>query len=482
MFELSLGDFREYSNLYLKSSIDEDLKKCKTIYTELDNYRNDLINLKNNLESQLNTFFDAKNIEEIESISKKYGYIFETNFNIDTFFSSFGEEANYYNEFVKVYDKEKSKYIVKEFIIQQDKNITELTSKKNEIYSKNPQVLNNLSESSEIPNKELIYNLENNYNLSNEKYNIEYKVLVKQYLKNNADRFKDSVDFRELCEEILPSEIFSEIITLEKEVIDKIDKYLKDINLKNKRLNNRKLQKLASIIEEVGFEVSEQRNNIRIIKNFLNSDDKKISGGHIVSLEDENEDSFSPDWMKVFIENINKDFDLGQENSLFDSEKGITNDLERFPSLKEKLLEAFYRSGGSRSLKPSIEDLLNPKSYYTVKYSIKTSLGKKNDGSTSQTYAAISLLCIAKLSLLNKHSKNNHAEAIRFMAIDEAEGLGSNFDLLYNIALANDYQILSLSINPNKIDAERQNIYLLINSLEDEKVNYEPIPIFGLTN
>jgi hypothetical protein len=68
------------------------------------------------------------------------------------------------------------------------------------------------------------------------------------------------------------------------------------------------------------------------------------------------------------------------------------------------------------------------------------------------------------------------------MAIDEAEGLGSNFDMLYEIALANDYQILSLSINPNKIDAERQNIYLLHNSLEDEKVNYDPIPIFGLIN
>ncbi len=54
--------------------------------------------------------------------------------------------------------------------------------------------------------------------------------------------------------------------------------------------------------------------------------------------------------------------------------------------------------------------------------------------------------------------------------------------MLYKIALANDYQILSLSISPNKIDAEKQNIYLLHNSLEDEKVNYEPVPIFGLTS
>ncbi len=69
------------------------------------------------------------------------------------------------------------------------------------------------------------------------------------------------------------------------------------------------------------------------------------------------------------------------------------------------------------------------------------------------------------------------------MPIDEAEGLGSNFDMLYDIAKANNYQLLSLSIEPNKVDAKNQNIYLLHNNLEEEdKVNYEPIPVFGSQN
>lgn len=312
-------------------------------------------------------------------------------------------------------------------------------------------------------------------------YDLEYNLLVRQHLKNNVNRFENTGDFQSLCEEILPSEILNDITILEKEVIEKIGKYLKGINLKNRRLNSRKLQKLAVIVEEVSNEVSDQRNDIRLINNFLNSGDKEITGGHIVSLEDFSEDSFSSGWMNAFTDSITKDFELGLDDSLFESEKGISNDLERFPSLKEKLLEAFYRSGGSRNLKPKIEELLNPKSYYNVKFSIKTSQGKKNDGSTSQAYAAIALLCIAKLSLLNKQSKNKFIESIRFMAIDEAEGLGSNFDMLYKIAQANDYQLLSLSINPNKIDIEKQNIYLLHNSREDEKVNYDPIPIFGST-
>ncbi|NHQ68727.1 DNA repair protein Rad50, partial [Elizabethkingia miricola] len=339
----------------------------------------------------------------------------------------------------------------------------------------------NISDSEEL-NTQIIEELKENYNFANNAYHVEYKLIIRQYLKNNVSRFENTGDFQSLCEEILPPEILNDINILEKEVIEKIGKYLKDINLKNKRLNNRKLQKLAAIVEEVSNEVSEQRNNIRLINNFLNSDDKEITGGHLVSIEDSNQDSFSSGWMDTFTDNITKDFELGLNDSLFESEKGISNDLERFPSLKEKLLQAFYRSGGSRNLKPKIEELLNPKSYYNVKFSIKTSQGKKNDGSTSQAYAAISLLCIAKLSLLNKQSKNKFVEAIRFMAIDEAEGLGSNFDMLYNIARANDYQLLSLSINPNKIDIEGQNIYLLHNSKEDEKVNYTPIPIFGSMN
>lgn len=482
MYETSLENFNEYSSLYTQNSIEDEFQSSKTVYNKLDIYRNSLNTLQENLEREATAFFETQADQRIEDIKSEYDLTSEPDFNKETFLSSLEETDDYYKAFQKLYNQEKSKYLEIQNILQLHEQIKDLISKKNKVYSENTEIINNTSVLLEEVNGQLIEKLEADYESANRKYIVEYNVLVRQYLKTNVERFENSGDFHALCEEVLPSEIFSEINTLEREVIEKIDKYLKDINLKNKRLNNRKLQKLAVIIEEVASEVSSQRNDIRTIRNFLNSDDKKITGGHTVSLEDDSEGVFSSDWMNLFTENINKDLGLGLENSLFESEKGITNDLEKYPSLKEKLTEAFYRSGGLRSLKPSIEELLNPKSYYTVKFSIKTNQGKKNDGSTSQTYAAISLLCIAKLSLLNRQSKNSQVEAIRFMAIDEAEGLGSNFDMLYKIALANDYQILSLSISPNKIDAEKQNIYLLHNSLEDEKVNYEPVPIFGLTS
>jgi hypothetical protein len=482
MYEVSQEDFFEYSNLYTQNSIEEDFKQSKDKYSGLNTSRSNLTTLKDNLTRDYENFFESRTNQEVENIKYIYDFSNEENFDKEHFFSPIKDAEDYYKEFTKVYLQEKSKYRVTEDIIQLDKEITELTSKKNAIYIQNNDVFNDISESSEELNTQTIEELKENYDSANNAYNQEYNLIVRQYLKNNLNRFENIGDFQSLCEEILPPEIVNDVNILEKEVIEKIGKYLKDINLKNKRLNSRKLQKLTVIIEEVSNEVSDQKNNIREIHNFLNSEETKITGGHKVSLDYYDENSFSPNWMNEFTENINKDFELGINDSLFESEKGISNDLEKYSLLKDKLLQAFYRSGGSQSLKPTIKDLLNPKSYYSLKFSIKTSEGKKNDGSTSQTYAAISLLCIAKLSLLNKQSKNKFVESIRFMAIDEAEGLGSNFDMLYKIASANDYQILSLSINPNKIDAQKQNIYLLHNSLEDEKINYDPIPIFGSPN
>ena len=481
MYQLSSDEFTEHSALYTQNLIEEEFESAKKIFSEMDSKKGHLKTLKDNLERESKKFIEPLKIQEIENIRNEKDLLLDDNFDEFSFLSSMTNSKDYYDSFMNLYNQEKSKYERSKDIIHLAEKISKLNSEKNLVYSQNPDLLIGIAESSEDISQSKIDELRENYNSSKIEYDQEYNLLIRQHLKNSTNRFENTGDFQVLCEEILPSEIFNDLNNLDIEVIGKIEKYLKDINLKNKRLNNRKLQKLASIVEEVANEVSEQRNSIRIINNFLNSEDKEITGGHLVSLEDHSDETFAPNWMNLFTENINNDLGLG-EDSLFESEKGISNELEGFPSLNEKLLESFYRSGGSHALKPSVEQLLNPKSYYSVKFSIKTSQGKKNDGSTSQAYAAISLLCIAKLSLLNKQSKNKPVEAIRFMAIDEAEGLGSNFDMLYKIALANDYQILSLSINPNKIDAGKQNIYLLQNSLEDEKVNYDPVPIFGLLN
>jgi hypothetical protein len=151
-------------------------------------------------------------------------------------------------------------------------------------------------------------------------------------------------------------------------------------------------------------------------------------------------------------------------------------------SLEEKMINAFHAFGGHKGVKPKVEDLLNPNSYFKLNFRIESHATKRsNSGSTGQTYAAIALLCIARLSLVNKSSFNkNPPKGIRFMPIDEAEGLGSNFDMLYEIAGEFDYQIITMSINPlGKFKEGAQYIYMLSNNKEvPEDVNYPPLGIF----
>lgn len=483
MYDVSNILFDEYFEIFCKAKeIEEQLKIARTNYKKLEDEKRKLNNLVLNLERDLESFETPRTIDKIDEYKSKYKFVPSDNVDLENLEITLEAAEDYYSEMNKIYNTLKSNNNQSNSLEDIDSKISIIKGKKNEIYSQNPNLF---TAEVEIDNNEdlKINELEKKSTNANIEYISKYNSLVYSFIKQKQNQYKDTGDFSSLCREILPQEIFDEKDLLDEDVIEKISDYLRNINIKNKRLNSRKLQKLSEIIDDVSNEVSNQLNDIRIISNFLNSEDKQITGGHKVDLDLIFDNVFKKEWMNSFTEEIDKDIQLGINDSLFEGLKGISTELEHYPTLEEKLKEAFYRNGGSRSNKIEVKDLLNPKSYYSLKFSIKSSQGNKTDGSTSQTYSAIALLCMAKLSLIDKtSSKSKLKKGIRYMAIDEAEGLGSNFDMLYKIAKANDYQILSLSINPNKIDAENQNIYLLLNSLEDENVNYTPVPIFGLLN
>lgn len=482
MYDVSNIIFDDYFNAFSREKeINEQLTNAKTNFKKLEVEKRKLYNLNINLERELESFLTPIIIDEIDDYKSKYDFTSTNNLDLESLSTKLNEVEDYYTEFKKAYNTQISNnnqiYALKEI----DLKISNITHKKNEIYIQNPTLFT----------EEIVFNyyddieideLEKKSKNANNEYILKYNFVVYTFLKQKINQYKDSGDFSPLCREILPQEIFDEKDLLDADIIENISNYLRNINIKNRKLNSRKLQKLSEIIDDVSNEVSSQLMDMRIISNFLNSEDKKITGGHKVDLDVIFDNVFKKEWMNNFTEEINKDIQYGMDESLFETLKTFSIELERFPTLEEKLKEAFYRTGGTRANKLEVRDLLNPKSYYGLKFSIKSAQGNKTAGSTSQTYSAIALLCMAKLSLIDKTSKSKIRKGIRYMAIDEAEGLGSNFDMLYNIAKANDYQILSLSINPNKIDAENQNIYLLHNSLEDENINYTPVPIFGSSN
>ncbi|UQT35454.1 hypothetical protein M5E82_07235 [Parabacteroides distasonis] len=99
-------------------------------------------------------------------------------------------------------------------------------------------------------------------------------------------------------------------------------------------------------------------------------------------------------------------------------QESIHQDL--FAALREKIdipdmmATAFEKCGGFKNAK--IEDLLNPKNYFDIKFEMESDDGEKNVGSAGQTYAVTAMLCVARLSLVEKKRKGETTQWITFYA------------------------------------------------------------------
>ena len=307
------------------------------------------------------------------------------------------------------------------------------------------------------------------YYQRNTTYIDQYTNMVKGFIPNEQYKFETNHDFKELIANLLP-DLFPEDMIIEEEVVGRIKKRLEDINEKNRELNSKKIGKIQDLLTEVKRQVEAQWDEIRRINRFFTSSKKKISGAYNMKLEKTDSLQFPVSWLSQFkhkttLDNMTDMFDVS-----------ILNELNTQVSIREKIMKAFCEITNNNSNDITLEDLLNPNSYIELSLDMKNRAGRNNKGSTGQTYAAIALLCIARLSIVG--NKNNAQEdGLRFMPIDEAEGLGSNFDLLSDIAKECDYQILTFSINPLGKYNE-QHVYILNRNPDvEEEVNYAPIEI-----
>lgn len=256
-------------------------------------------------------------------------------------------------------------------------------------------------------------------------------------------------------------------------IITSIDKELSGILLKNQQIAFSKLQLIKSNLEKVETAVNKYA-EIRVkIKNFFEKPENKISGVFTPKLEwiDSRKDSslYPLKWIEDFID------DVDNKEMLSSIAKATEDDYD----IDEKMIAAFKKLSGSNIFEPNISDLLNPHSYYKLTFEMESKHGRKTQGSTGQAYSALALLCIARLSIIEEEKGDKKVKGIRFMAIDEAEGLGSNYNVLYQIAEKYDYQIITLSINiVGSFKEGQQFIYMLHQDVDADAINYPPYAIF----
>ncbi|RHV92971.1 hypothetical protein [Culturomica massiliensis] len=273
-------------------------------------------------------------------------------------------------------------------------------------------------------------------------YERQYRTVVEKYIDRKGwFAYENSHDFLYLSRAILPKELVDRIVNHETEVLKEIREYLEEITGKYVRLGERKLNILGEIFVEVRDMCSRYILNINEIKNFLRNNESKISQGLKVKIDYDYSDKYPIEWIDDFLRQLDERVqDIGLNTGLF-------GELLKEVDIAEMMFGAYQRCGG-KAKQAEIKDLLDPLRYFDIFFKLETEDGEANGGSSGQTYAAAALLCIARLSLIEKQENLKEKKGLRFMPVDEGESAGSNFYLLEKIAAKNDYQIVLMAMNP----------------------------------
>lgn len=146
-----------------------------------------------------------------------------------------------------------------------------------------------------------------------------------------------------------------------------------------------------------------------------------------------------------------------------------TGELQMGESVQD-FIEDFVQKEASLREKAGLIDLLNPKSYFELSVKLTDKDNNEISGSTGESYSAIALLGIARLSEVQTKDR----KGIKFIILEESANLDRiNFNTFPKIAKERGYQIITMTPRPYGTDSE-EGLYLhqLIKGKKDKKINY----------
>ena len=289
---------------------------------------------------------------------------------------------------------------------------------------------------------------------------------IKETLESQSQLIDYSVGM--LAHNLLPTVFPNSKIDLSK-VDDKLAERLGVLLKSVQEIGSRKVEILKRVLTEVYNTYNQYLERILLIDNYLKKQNHAITGSNKASLKSKRAIDFPATWMNPFRKQLDEKLTEVRTNV------GLFEDLKKEIDINKMMLAAFRNEGGSA--KANVEDILNPKSYFDLDFDIKLESGESNAGSQGQTYTANALLGLARLSLI----EGKNRKGIQVMPIDEAEGLGNNYNMLHELAKKEKYQIISMSIETaGEIEEGEQYIYLMSeNNLADDTTYVPPLGIFS---
>ncbi|MBW4360577.1 hypothetical protein [Flavobacterium taihuense] len=293
---------------------------------------------------------------------------------------------------------------------------------------------------------------------------ISYNEKLKSIIEKMSYQIDESISMGKLASLMLPT-VFKSSAVDEDMIASNIAERLHKLALDIQEIGSRKIEILSSIFNEVYKTYSAHLTKVNDIDEYLKKKNKVITGGNRASLTAGKSIHYPESWLGTFRKQL-----ANQMNNT-----GLFTELREEIDIDKMMIKAFQKIGGSPKVEP--QDLMNPKSYFDLEFELKLENGEANSGSNGQTYTANALLCLARLSLIEEKNK----KGLKIMSIDEAEGLGSNYDMLHELAKKENYQIITMAIETaGDIKAGDQFIYIMNeNNLADMESYVPPLGIFS---
>jgi exonuclease SbcC len=267
-----------------------------------------------------------------------------------------------------------------------------------------------------------------------------------------------------LAHKLLPT-VFPTSEVDEQLIGQQIAQRLQQLTNDMKKIGSRKLEILNQVFSDVHRIYNGYLSKVHNIHNYLKNKDHTITGGNHASLLANKSVDYPDYWMITFRKRISEQL----------NNQGLFEKLYQEMDINQLMIDVYRECGGTS--KVTYEDLLNPKSYFDLKFEIKLESGQSNAGSNGQTYTANALLCLARLSLIQDEKRRG----LKFMPIDEAEGLGGNYEMLHELAQKEKFQLITMSIETaGDILDGQQYIYIMHdNQTADEQSYVPPLGIFS---
>jgi len=301
---------------------------------------------------------------------------------------------------------------------------------------------------------------EEDFNTARENYVTEYKSLV-----NRSEEAKNNPEIIEQLEKSIYGFSILEKVLLGPKIkhVNNIATVLRDANESRLRMADTIHETMLKIFSQTKSKYESYKAIVRDLNTFFKG--KKISNRHYFQIHFKPQTDFNIDWITKLQASSQRAYKKGELP---------------FGDTVEQFVEDFFKSITNYKKRIYISDLLDPKTYFDLSVSLTDENNKEIPGSTGETYSAIVLLGIGRLSIV----QDTKREGIKFIILEETANLDKvNFNTFPNIAEEFGYQIITMTPKPYGSDSDKGwYLHHLMPGVENLDINYPDTASYFKTN